>query len=61
MVKHPMDLSTIRRKLGTSGKCSYHNVMDLIRDMELVLGNCLLYNSDPNHWLHKCALELRDV
>lgn len=44
IIKHPMDLSTIQKKLD-----DYHSKEEFIADVELMLNNCYLYNNptDP--------------
>lgn len=41
IVKHPMDLQTIEAKLNSG---IYANRQDFVRDMKLIVSNCLLYN-----------------
>ncbi|KAJ1912764.1 hypothetical protein IWQ60_009516 [Tieghemiomyces parasiticus] len=41
IVRHPMDLSTVEKKL-TAGQ--YETVVDFIADMRLIFSNCVLYN-----------------
>jgi bromodomain-containing protein 2 len=41
IVKHPMDFSTIKRKLNNN---VYTNCKEFTEDMNLVFNNCILYN-----------------
>jgi hypothetical protein len=41
IIKHPMDFSTIKRKLN---KNQYTKCKEFCDDMELVFNNCILYN-----------------
>ena len=41
IIKHPMDFSTIKRKLNN---CTYSNLKEYCNDMDLVFDNCFLYN-----------------
>lgn len=52
-----MDFSTMRSKLEGHAYCS---VSDLERDFDLVISNCLKYNSKDTLF-HKAALQLREV
>lgn len=56
-VSQPMDFSTMRSKLEGHAYCS---VSDLERDFDLVVSNCLKYNSKDTLF-HKAALQLREV
>ena len=56
-VSQPMDFSTIRTKLEGHG---YYSITDLERDFELMISNCLKYNSKDTMF-HKMALQLREV
>lgn len=52
-----MDLSTMRTKLEGHAYCS---VADLEKDFNLMISNCLKYNSKDTMF-HKAALQLREV
>lgn len=43
VVKNPMDLGTIRKKLEAN---EYRNVNEVAADIRLVWSNCMLYNRD---------------
>jgi len=45
IVKRPMDLGTIKKKLSTG---AYNNVKEFISDMELVFDNSILYNGETS-------------
>ena len=47
IVKRPMDLSTIKRKIHDN---LYGDVEDLSRDVILMFDNCLLYNTPETHY-----------
>lgn len=52
-----MDFSTMRTKLEAHAYCS---IADLERDFELMISNCLKYNSKDTMF-HKAAMTLREV
>lgn len=52
-----MDFSTMRTKLEGHAYCS---IADLEKDFDLVISNCLKYNSKDTMF-HKAALQLREV
>lgn len=56
-ISQPMDFSTMRTKLEGHAYCS---IADLEKDFELVISNCLKYNSKDTMF-HKAALQLREV
>lgn len=56
-VSQPMDFSTMRTKLEGHAYCS---ITDLEKDFNLMISNCLKYNSKDTMF-HKTALQLRDV
>uniref|UniRef100_A0A3Q2PTL1 Bromodomain and PHD finger containing 3 n=1 Tax=Fundulus heteroclitus TaxID=8078 RepID=A0A3Q2PTL1_FUNHE len=56
-ISEPMDFSTMRGKLEGHAYCS---IGDLERDFELMISNCLKYNSKDTLF-HKTALQLREV
>lgn len=41
IVKHPMDMGTIKKKLEST---SYHTAQECIDDFRLIFNNCYLYN-----------------
>lgn len=41
IITHPMDLSTIKKKLSHN---VYHNVEHFVDDMNLIWNNCCKYN-----------------
>ena len=55
IVKDPMDFGTIKRKLMYN---VYSHPRDFIQDMDLVFGNCLLYNGSQNIY-GKTASEMK--
>jgi len=58
IVKKPMNLSYIRDKLKEK---KYDSLQEFFTDVELMLSNALLYNSDPNNAYHVAAKEMRKV
>uniref|UniRef100_A0A3B3UY28 Bromodomain and PHD finger containing 3 n=1 Tax=Poecilia latipinna TaxID=48699 RepID=A0A3B3UY28_9TELE len=56
-ISEPMDFSTMRNKLEGHAYCS---IGDLEKDFELMISNCLKYNSKDTLF-HKTALQLREV
>ncbi|XP_038145828.1 bromodomain and PHD finger-containing protein 3 isoform X1 [Cyprinodon tularosa] len=56
-ISHPMDFSTMRSKLESH---SYRSVADLEADFNLMVSNCLLYNTKDTVF-YKAALRLRDL
>ncbi|XP_068170849.1 bromodomain and PHD finger-containing protein 3 isoform X2 [Antennarius striatus] len=56
-ISQPMDFSTMRTKLEGHAYCS---IADLEKDFNLVISNCLKYNSKDTMF-HKAALQLREV
>ncbi|XP_043978529.1 bromodomain and PHD finger-containing protein 3 isoform X3 [Gambusia affinis] len=56
-ISEPMDFSTMRSKLEGHAYCS---IGDLEKDFELMISNCLKYNSKDTLF-HKTALQLREV
>lgn len=56
VVTHPMDLSTMRQKAESH---QYSDIDDLEKDFELMINNCLAYNSKDTIF-YKAALKLRD-
>lgn len=56
-ISQPMDFSTMRSKLESH---AYRSVSDLETDFNLMVSNCLLYNSKDTVF-HRAALRLRDL
>lgn len=56
-INQPMDFSTMRSKLDSH---AYRSVSDLESDFNLMVSNCLLYNSKDTVF-HRAALRLRDL
>ncbi|KAJ3150757.1 hypothetical protein HDU86_006265 [Geranomyces michiganensis] len=54
VVKRPMDLSTVERKLATH---RYSEVQDFADDIQLMLNNCFLYNP-PTNTVHQLGKSL---
>jgi len=52
IVKTPMNLTYVRTKVTD---CKYETLQDFFQDIELIISNALLYNSDPNNAYHKAA------
>jgi hypothetical protein len=51
VVKHPMDLSTVNKKVN-QGK--YQSIEALCDDLQLIWDNCKSYNP-PNSWIYETA------
>nr|XP_053641088.1 LOW QUALITY PROTEIN: peregrin-like [Cherax quadricarinatus] len=56
VVKHPMDLSTMRQKAQTH---QYSDVDQFASDFELMIDNCLIYNAKETIF-YRTAVKLRD-
>ncbi|KAJ5601660.1 hypothetical protein N7510_011194 [Penicillium lagena] len=56
IIKHPMDLGTMTKKLKA---LQYRSKQDFVDDLTLIWSNCLKYNTNPEHLLRKHALYLR--
>lgn len=56
MIKHPMDLGTMTKKLKT---LQYKSKQEFVDDLNLIWANCLKYNAAPEHFLRKHALYMR--
>ncbi|CAN9515818.1 unnamed protein product [Ophioblennius macclurei] len=56
-INHPMDFSTMSSKLENH---AYRSVSDMEADFNLMVSNCLLYNSKDTVF-HRAALRLRDL
>ncbi|XP_030636136.1 bromodomain-containing protein 3 [Chanos chanos] len=57
IIKHPMDLSTIKAKLDG---CQYHNAQEFAADVRLMFSNCYKYNP-PDHDVVAMGRKLQDV
>lgn len=55
-IKKPMNLSYIQHKVEN---LEYTSLQQFFQDVELMVNNALLYNSDPNNPYHTAAKELR--
>ena len=56
VIKHPMDLSTMTRRLKSF---YYKSKQDFVEDLNLIWSNCLKYNANPEHFLRRHALFMR--
>ncbi|KAN0062669.1 Transcriptional activator spt7 [Thecaphora frezii] len=50
VIKHPMDLGTMQKKVKTG---QYKSKKQFAHDLDLIWDNCLKYNSDPTHPLRR--------
>ena len=57
VVKRPMDLGTVLKKLLSSG---YLNLLDFHADVSLTFENAMRYNP-AGHRVHTMAAELKDI
>ncbi|KAJ2724341.1 hypothetical protein GGI07_002020 [Coemansia sp. Benny D115] len=55
IVKNPMDLSTVQKKLSRK---SYASVADFVADVRLIFDDCVLFNP-PDTPVHDCGQNLR--
>ncbi|XP_075783951.1 bromodomain-containing protein 1 isoform X2 [Pelodiscus sinensis] len=55
-IKHPMDLSTMRKRLDSQG---YKNLNEFEEDFNLIIDNCMKYNAKDTIF-YRAALRLRD-
>jgi hypothetical protein len=66
IITNPMDLSTIEKKLGGSGKpetaqyARYANVEEFVTDVKLIVHNCLAFNG-PDHLVSQMAKRLEEA
>ncbi|KAF1956614.1 transcriptional activator spt7 [Byssothecium circinans] len=58
IIKHPMDIGTMMKKLK---QLVYKSKKDFTDDLMLIWSNCLKYNSASDHPLRKKALSMRKV
>ncbi|KAI9829578.1 MAG: hypothetical protein M1819_006083 [Sarea resinae] len=56
VIKHPMDLGTMTKKLKG---IQYKSKKEFVNDINLIWANCLKYNANPEHFLRKHALYMR--
>ncbi|ORY12751.1 hypothetical protein BCR34DRAFT_482165 [Clohesyomyces aquaticus] len=56
VIKHPMDIGTMMKKLK---QFQYKSKKEFVDDLMLIWSNCLKYNADPAHFLRKKALYMR--
>ena len=56
VIKHPMDIGTMMKKLKG---IQYKSKKEFVDDLMLIWSNCLKYNADPAHFLRKKALYMR--
>lgn len=52
VIKTPMDLGTVLKKLK---QLAYKSKAEFVADLNLIWQNCFTYNGDPNHYLRKHA------
>ena len=56
VIKRPMDLGTMTKKLKN---LQYKSKKEFTEDLELIWANCLKYNAKPDHFMRKHALYMR--
>lgn len=56
IIKKPMDLNTVLKKLKG---LSYNSKQEFVDDLMLIWNNCLTYNADPRHFLRAHALAMQ--
>ncbi|KHJ34113.1 putative bromodomain-containing protein [Erysiphe necator] len=56
IIKHPMDLGTMTKKLKT---LTYKSKAEFVTDLDLIWSNCLKYNADIHHPLRRNANSMR--
>ena len=56
-ISHPIDLLKIEDK---ADKFEYDSLENFNDDIQLMLSNCLTYNSLPNSWAHKYCLSFQE-
>lgn len=54
VIKHPMDLSTVLRKLKEE---RYQRLEEVLDDLQMIWDNCKTYNPN-NSWIHSIAEKL---
>lgn len=56
IIKKPMDLNTVMKKLKSF---SYNSKAEFVDDLMLIWSNCLTYNADPKHFLRAHAIAMQ--
>lgn len=56
IIKNPMDLNTVMKKLKLF---AYNSKSEFVDDLMLIWSNCLLYNADPKHFLRAHAIAMQ--
>lgn len=56
IIKKPMDLNTVMKKLKN---LQYNSKQEFVDDIMLIWSNCLTYNSDPRHFLRAHAIAMQ--
>lgn len=56
IIKKPMDLNTVMKKLKN---LSYNSKQEFADDLMLIWNNCLTYNADPKHYLRAHAIAMQ--
>ncbi|KAH8427010.1 SAGA histone acetyltransferase complex subunit SPT7 [Aspergillus melleus] len=56
IIKHPMDLGTMTKKLKA---LQYRSKQDFVDDVNLIWTNCFKYNTNPDHFLRKHAMYMK--
>ncbi|KAF9891140.1 Transcriptional activator spt7 [Aspergillus nanangensis] len=56
IIKHPMDLGTMTKKLKA---LQYRSKQDFVDDINLIWSNCFKYNTNSDHFLRKHALYMK--
>ena len=56
IIKQPMDLGTMTKRLKT---LAYRSKKEFVDEINLIWSNCLRYNADPTHFLRKHAIAMK--
>lgn len=56
IIKTPMDLNTVMKKLKN---LAYNSKQEFVDDLMLIWNNCLTYNADPKHYLRAHAIAMQ--
>lgn len=56
IIKEPMDLNTVMKKLKG---LSYNSKQEFVDDLMLIWNNCLTYNADPKHFMRAHAIAMQ--
>ena len=56
VIKHPMDLGTMTKKLKA---LQYKSKQEFVDDINLIWSNCFKYNTNPEHFLRKHAMYMK--